>query len=624
MDTRLLKHYEGELGFMRDMGAEFAEAYPKIAGRLGMDQLEVLDPYVERMMEGFAFLSARVQLELEQQFPVFTQNLMEIVYPHFLAPTPSMMVAQLVPDAGQGGLEDGFILPRGTTLRGHVLEGEQTACQFRTAHDAVLWPVELTEAEYVDGRSELVSAGLGKGNDARAAIRLRLRATAGADLADLPLERLTLYLSGAGSEPWRLYEALLARSVGIAGRSTDRRADWAEPLGREIRPLGFDAKEALLPTPGQSFEGYRLLQEYFAMPQRFFFVELGGLAPAIRRSATGDVDIYILLSEGDAALKSISPSSFALHAVPAINLFPKRCDRVEIRTTEVEHHVVADRTAPMDYEIYQIEQVTGIMGESAEDITFRPFYSAEDMTPSGDPHNAYYSLRRRMRQRSEKQRLKGVRTSYLGSEAYVTLADRSQAPYPAGLTQLAVTALCTNRDLPLLTVTGQGETDFFLPEGGPVSEIRAIVPPTRPRPSLAQGDRAWQMVSHLSLNYLSLADGDRGTGAAALRELLGLYAPLGEQALAKQMEGLISVTSRPIVRRMADEVLSTAVRGLELRVGFDESCFEGTGCYLLGAVLESFFARYVALNSFTETVLTTQQRGDIARWQPRSGRRILI
>ena len=178
--------------------------------------------------------------------------------------------------------------------------------------------------------------------------------------------------------------------------------------------------------------------------------------------------------------------------------------------------------------------------------------------------------------------------------------------------------------MPLLTVTGQGETDFFLPEGGPVAEIRAIVPPTRPRPSLAQGERGWQMVSHLSLNYLSLADGDRGTGAAALRELLGLYAPLGEQALAKQLEGLTSVTSRPIVRRMADEVLSTAVRGLELRVSFDESCFEGTGCYLMGAVLEAFFARYVALNSFTETVLTTQQRGDIARWQPRSGRRVLI
>ncbi|MFK7943561.1 MAG: type VI secretion system baseplate subunit TssF [Paracoccaceae bacterium] len=624
MDTRLLKHYEQELGFVREMGAEFAEAYPKIAGRLGMDQLEVLDPYVERMLEGFAFLSARVQLELDLQFPAFTQNLMEIVYPHFLAPTPSMMVARLVPDTAQGGLKEGFVLPRGTTLRGHVLEGEQTACQFRTAHDATLWPLEVAEVEYVEGRSELVAAGLSKGNNARAAIRVRIRATGETPLAELPVDRLSLYLAGAASEPWRLYEALLASSVGVAGRSTDRRADWVEPLGRAIRPLGFDPNEALLPTPGQSFEGYRLLQEYFAMPERYFFVELGGLQPAFRRAEGKEIDLYVLLSEGNAALKAITPASFELHAVPAINLFPKRCDRVQVNNTEVEHHVVADRTAPLDYEIYQIEQVTGIMGEGADDVTFRPFYSAEDYTPAGSNHQAYFNLRRRMRQRSEKQRLKGVRTSYLGSEAYVSLADRTQAPYPAGLTQLAVTALCTNRDLPLLTATGTGETDFFLPDGGPISEIRAIVPPTRPRPSPAQGDRAWQMVSHLSLNYLSIADGDRGKGAAALREMLGLYTPPGEQSVSKQLEGLVSVSSRPIVRRMAEDVLSTAVRGLELRVGFDESYFEGTGCYLLGNVLEAFFARYVTLNSFTETVIHSQQRGDIARWPARSGRRVLI
>lgn len=624
MDSRLLRHYEGELSYARGMAGEFAEAYPKIAGRLGIDQMEVLDPYVERLLEGFAFLSARVHLELEQQFPVFTQNLMEIVYPHFLAPTPSMMVARLVPDMAQGGLENGVTLPRGTPLRGHVLEGEQTACQFRTSHDVTLWPLEITEAEYIDSRGELVAAGVARKTNARAAIRLRIRSTGQTDLADLPLDRLTVFLSGGGSEAWRLYEALLGRSVGIAGRSTDRRDDWALPLGCQIRPLGFDPSEALLPTPGQSFEGYRLLQEYFAMPERYFFVEFAGLQPAIQRTQGQELDVYALLSEGDPELKSVTVANFQLHAVPAINLFSKRCDRVHVSSTEVEHHIIADRTAPLDYEIYQIESVTGVMGDGGKDVTFRPFYSADDFTPSGSGHSAYYSLRRLMRQRSEKQRLKGTRTSYLGSEAHVMLSDRNQAPYPDGLNQLAVTALCTNRDLPLLTVTGVGETDFFLPDGGPVSEIRALVPPTRPRPSLVQGSRAWQMISHLSLNYLSLVDADRGTGAAALKELLGLYAPLGEPAMSQQLDGLVSVTSRPIVRRMTDTVLSTAVRGLELRVGFDESYFEGAGCYLLGAVLDVFFARYVTLNSFTETVIHSQQRGEIARCPVRSGRRVLL
>ena len=624
MDTRLLKHYEDELAFIRGMGAEFAEAYPKIAARLGMEQLEVLDPYVERLLEGFAFLSARVQLELDLQYPVFTQNLLQIVYPHFLAPIPSMMIARLVPDAAQGGLNDGFVLPRGSTLRGRVLEGEQTACHFTTSQDLTLWPLDLVEAEYLDGRSELVAAGLAKHSAAESALRLRIKRAGEAPISELPIDRLTLFLSGAAAEPWRLYEALLGQGVGVAGRSTDRRADWVEDLGATIRPRGFDAEEALLPTPGASFEGYRLLQEYFALPQRFFFVEIGGLQPAFRRAEGDDLDLYILLRKGNPGLKAITAENFELHAVPAINLFSKRCDRVHVSGKEVDHHVTVDRTAPLDFEIYQIESVTGISGEGEDDVQFRPFYSAEDFTPAGETYPAYYSLRRRMRQRSEKQRLKGVRTSYLGSEVYLTLSDRTQAPYPDSIKQLAVTALCTNRDLPLLTTVGAGDSDFFLPEGGPVSEIRALVPPTRPRPSLAEGQRAWRLVSHLSLNYLSIADADRGKGAAALRELIGLYTPLGDQALTKQMEGLVSVESRPIVRRMAEDLLSTAVRGIEMRVGFDESFFEGSGCYLLGAVLEAFFAKYVALNSFTETVIHSQQRGDIARWPARSGRRVLI
>ena len=624
MDTRLLKHYEEELGFIREMGGEFAELYPKIAARLGMEQLEVLDPYVERLLEGFAFLSARVQLELDLQFPAFTQNLFEIVYPHYLAPTPSMMIARLVPDAAQGGLEEGFNLPRGTVLRSRVLEGEQTACVFSTSQQTTLWPIELVEAEYIDGRGELVAAGVAGETSARAAIRLRLRRLGEDPMSELPLDRLTLFLSGSGGEPWRLYEALVNRGVGLAGRSTDRRADWVEPLGAAIEPRGFTAEEALLPVPGQSFDGYRLLQEYFAMPERYFFVDLAGLNPAIRRVEGQDLDIYVLLGEGDAALKSITAQSFELYAVPAINLFRKRCDRVQITGRELDHHVVVDRTAPLDYEIHQIEQVIGIAGEGEDDVAFRPFYSSDDFTPAGENHSAYYALRRRMRQRSERQRLKGVRTSYLGSEAYLSLCDRTQAPYPAGIKQLSVDAVCTNRDLPMLIAVGGGESDFTLPDGGPVVEIRAIVPPTRPRPSLAQGDTAWRLVSHLSLNYLSIADGDRGQGAEALRELVGLYTPLGDLALAKQMEGLISVTSRPIVRRITEDVLSTAVRGIELRVGFDESFYEGTGCYLLGAVFEAFFAKYVALNSFTETVIHSQQRGDIARWPARSGRRVLI
>lgn len=624
MDTRLLKHYEQELTFVREMGDEFAAAYPKIAGRLGMGQLEVMDPYVERLMEGFAFMAARVQLELEQQNANLTQSLLETVYPHYLAPIPSMMIARLDPDPGQGNLAAGAKVPRGTELRGRVRDSAQTGVIYTTSQDITLWPLEISEAEYIDARGDLVAAGIGRHSQAKAALRLRLHRTDGAPLSELPLDRLRVFLTGAAAEPWRLYEAIMGQGIGLAGRSTDRRADWVEYLGAAIDACGFDPEEALLPTPGTSFDGYRLLQEYFALPQRFFFTAFGGLRQAVQRATGSDLDLYILLRDGLPGLASVTPANFDLHAVPAINLFRKRCDRVHIADTQVDHLITVDRTAPMDFEVYQLETVTGIAGDREADVQFRPFYSAEDFTPAGDTHAAYYSQRRRPRARSERQRLAGSRTSYLGTELYLTLTDRTQAPYPDTVKQLAITALCTNRDLPLLTPVGLGETDFTLPEGGPVRRVRAIVPPTRPRTSLADGQQAWQLISHLSLNYLSLVDADRGSGAAALREIVGLYATLGDPALAKQIEGLATVSSRPVVRRLTAGVLSTAVRGLEIRVGFDESSFEGTGCYLLGAVLENFFAKYVGLNSFTETCIHSQQRGDIARWPAKSGRRVLI
>lgn len=619
MDTRLLKHYEQELTFLREMGAEFADSYPKIAARLGMDGVEVLDPYVERLLEGSAFLSARVQLELEMQYPAFTSHLLEIIYPHYLAPIPSMMVAQLQPDMDNATLADGHVMPRNTRLRSRLTNGLQTACEFRTSAEMTLWPVEISEAEYIDGRGALVAAGVASNIEARAAIRLRIKRHGNAPIGELGLDKLTLFLGGQGALGWQLHQLLCTENTGVIARSPDPRADWTMPLKSLVKPLGFSREEALLPTPRQSFDGYRLLQEYFAMPERFHFLEIGDLSAGLSHAVGDAMDVYILLRDGKAELESgVTPEAFSLNCVPAINLFEKRCDRVQVSSNNVEHHVVPDRTSGQSFEIYSLLEVIGIRAEGQDDIELRPFYSADDFSPAGDQHASFYTIKRKMRQRTEKERLKGARTSYLGSEAYLTLVDANEAPYSAEMSQLSARAMVTNRDLPILLPTGEVDL-FHLPDGGPVKSIRTPVNPTRPRPTLAQGDAAWRLISHLSLNYLSIADTDTGEGAAALRELVGLYAPKGDRATNKQLEGITSVSSRPIVRRISDGGLSTAVRGLEIKLELDESFFEGASVYLLGSVLERFFRKYVTINSFTETVLTTQQNGEIARWRPETG-----
>ncbi|MCH2163558.1 MAG: type VI secretion system baseplate subunit TssF [Marinovum sp.] len=626
MDTRLLKHYDGELAYLRDMGAEFAKSNPKIAGRLGMDAVEVADPYVERLLEGVAFLSARVQLELELQYPNLTSHLFEIIYPHYLAPTPSMMVVAFEPDLDNAVLEDGYTLPRQTELRSVLVEDDLSACTFRTASDVTLWPVVIKEAEYLDGRGEVSSAAnLSRETPARAGIRLRIARHGGLPVGELPLDTLSLFLNGAEGKNWQLHELLSTQVTGLVARSTDRRDDWVADLPNgAVVPKGFSAEEALLPTPQQSFDGYRLLQEYFAMPERFHFVELQGLSMGIARAKGEDVDIFILLSEGDPYVAAgVTPEAFTLGAVPAINLFPKRCDRVHIGPSDIEHHVVADRTAPHDFELYSLKSVNGISADGESDVPFRPFYSADDLTAAGDTHTAYYTIKRKMRKISaaEQAKIKSNKKlprEYLGSEMFISLVDAGQAPYAAHLDQVAIEAMVTNRDLPLLLPKGQQDV-FYLPDGGPIAHITTPVKPTRPRPTLAQGDTAWRLISHLSLNYLSIAETKGEDSAAALRELIAIYAPDGNKVLAKQLEGLLGVSTRPIVRRMADGVMSTAVRGLEIEVTFDESFYEGTSVYLMGAVLERFFRKYVTLNSFTETVLVTQQRGEIARWRPDTG-----
>ncbi len=627
MDTRLLKYLEDELVYIREMGAEFAKSHPKIASRLGLEGIECLDPYVERLLEGFAFLSARVHLELEQQFPVFTQHLLEIIYPHYLSPIPSMTVAEFTPDKTQSTFVDGYTIPTGTMMRTPLREGDRTPCEFRLAQDVTFWPLKVLDAEYISGRGAVVAAGVGEDERATAAIRIRLGRIGDGPLSEISCDKLDILVHGSEPARWRLHEQIAGFGLGVIGRSIDRRKDWKISAQQPaIEDVGYDPGDALLPFPGESFDGYRLLQEYFAMPERFLFVRLSHLRPIFERVEGKEVDIFIPVSDNRPDLRhALDADCFRLFAGPAVNLFPKRCDRIHLSGLENEHHVVPDRTSPMDFEVYRITGLTGIGAEGKEDVKFRPFYSTDDLTAAGENHPAYYTVKRQPRVRSEKQRLKGSRTNYLGGECYLSLVDRTQAPYSDALKQLSVQCLATNRDLPMLLATGTGDTDFLLPDGGPVKEIRAIAGPTKPRPSLAfDGGAAWRLISHLSLNYLSLTDNDADDGAAALRELLAIYAPIGGSASGKQLEGVRSVSTRPIVRRIRDQALSTAVRGREVTVTFDESFFTGSSAFLLGAVLDRFFAKYVSLNSFTETVIRDQQRGEISRWPARTGLRQLL
>jgi len=624
MDPRLLAHYNRELQHLRGLGAEFAAEFPKIAGRIGLNGFECADPYVERLLEGFAFLAARVQLKLDDEFPTFTQHLLELVYPHYLAPTPSMAIVELQPDLAEGSLAEGYRVPRGTSLRSQLGDG-QTACEFRTAQETVLWPLEISEAEYFRVPGPIAKTDLPILKGAKAGIRLRLQSTAGMQLQNIKLDRLVLYLQGADEIPYLLYELLTAQPHGLLAQPTARSRERLRTLSEgAIKPLGFSEEEALLPPAAPSFNGYRNLHEYFAFPERYLFVEIGGLSTAFRQVEENALDLIVLLPSPARQLDgNLGRDNFALHCTPAINLFPKRCDRIHIDKGGPEYHVVPDRSCPMDFEVYRINSVTGHGASAAVSRDFQPFYGTTDIA-AGDDNAAYYSIHRMPRRQSSRQRRTGPRSSYLGSEVYLNLIDPARAPWSTELRQLGITSLCTNRDLPLQMPIGVGNTDFFLDSGAPVISARTRSGPTIPAPSAAHGDTAWRLISHLSLNYLSIANTDGGSGAKALRQLLSLYADLTNATHRHQIEGIRNIRSQPIVRRLPGARPLTYARGIELSLDCDESAFEGSGIFLLGAVLERFFARYASINGFTETVLSSTTRGELKRWPATIGQRPVL
>lgn len=621
MDARLLRLYERELQTVRDLGAEFAQAFPKVAGRLGLEGLECADPYVERLIESFAFLAARVHLKLDAQFPRFTQHLLELVYPQYLAPTPSMAVVELRPGLGDAArLESGFVVPRLSRLRGGAAREQQTACEYRTAHELTLWPLELRQVGYAAGVGEAVALAAGPSRlRAQATLRLRLGATGGVPLRALALERLPLFLHGDPGLVAGLYEQLTGHVVGRVDLPAGAPPALAE--GELVRPLGFEDSEALLPASPRAFQGYRLLQEYFAFPPRFSFVELRGLAPAVRRCGEGELELVYLLDAFDRALAgAVDAAHLRPFCTPAVNLFPRSADRVHLTDAVTEHHVVPDRSRPLDFEIHTVERVVGHGAEARR--RFAPLYGPDE---EGDgAGGAFYTVHREPRVLSAHQRASGPRTSYLGHEVFLSLVDGDEGPFAPDLKQLAVETLCTNRDLPLLMPVGVGRTDFTLESGAPVESVRCLAGPTAPRPTHPVGELTWRLVSQLSLNYLSITDEGEGRGAALLRELLQLHADLTDPAAGKQLQGVVAVASRPAIHRLPLAGPVAFARGLRIELTCDESAFEGLGVLRFGAVLERFFARYASINTTTETVLRTTQRGEVRRWPARLGNRRVL
>ncbi len=614
MQDDLLLYYERELTYLRKLGAEFAQKYPKVASRLQLESSKTEDPHVERLLEGFAFLTARVQRRLDDDFPEISETLLEMLHPQLVRPVPSMCIVDMPLDPAQGRLPEGFHVPRGSTLHSRPVHG--VPCSFRTTFDATLWPLSVTSAAWTS--PDRAGAGA-QGRDAVGAIVLEVRAFDGVRLQDLTIDALRLHLAGDASVADTLYELLLNNAAPVVVRNPDRPNVPPVVLAPDaVMPVGFAADEHMLPYPTRTFSGYNLLLELFTFPEKFRFVDVQGFGAALRRlGATDRVELGFLITPFERAERrkalelALSPQSFRTSAVPAVNLFELVAEPILLTERNYEHLVIADSRRRLEVDVWSVDQVKLVEHEAREARVLAPLYSHQHSVRGTSDDVFWHTTRRASSWRTDR----GTELSL----AFTDLSGELRAP-DADVVSLDVT--CFNGDLPSRLPFGiDPRGDFELLSGGPIQRISCVVTPTKTvHPALGK-TLLWRLISSLSLNHLSLAD----DSPDALKELLRLHNVGDSLSAERQIDGIAGVHSEPAFARVSSPHGIAFARGRQINLEFDEEQFPGGGMYLMASVIERFVALYASMNSFTKvSVRSRQRRRPVIDWPARAGWRTLL
>ena len=629
MKDDLLLYYERELTYLRRLGAEYATRYPKVAARLQLEANKCEDPHVERLLEGFAFLAARVHHRLDDDLPEVSEALLDVLHPQHVRPIPSLSMVEIELDPQLGKLPGGHFVPRGSEVQSRAVQGLQ--CRFRTSYDTMLWPATITAAEWT--AAERAGAGARAG-DAVGAIRIELRAFDGLSLGKLTvaddsvaderaatpvgLDALRLHISGESNVADAAYEFIVNNCTRVVVRDPDRPTRAPVVLDASaIRPIGFDEREMLLPYPRRTLAGYALLQELFCFPQKFLFIDVHGVAAALRALDAGPrAELLFVISPFERADRrqlvefGITARTFRLGCTPIVNLFEQSGEPMLLTQHTTEYPVVADSRRRLEIESWAVQSVAGITPGEGEPRSIEPLYGFRHGR-SDVAGVFWHAVRRTSAWRTDR-----------GTELYISFADLSGRIRPPNAEVASVRLTCFNGDLPSRLPIGVDERgDFDLTAGGPVRRVLCLVKPTPViQPPLGK-PLLWRLVSALSLNHLSLIE----DGREALCELLRLHNAGDSAAGDRQIQGVAGVSSAPAFARVPTEQGLAFARGRRVEVEFDEEFFPGGGMFLFASILERFLAMHATMNSFVQMGVRSRQRKKIVReWQPRAGIRTLL
>jgi type VI secretion system protein ImpG len=607
MSDSLLPYYNRELVAIRKLAAEFAEAHPKIAGRLRLAADAVDDPHVARLLEGTAFLAARVHRRMDDEFPEFTDALLGVLYPHYLAPVPSCAVAQF---ASQPDLLTPVHLPPGLALDAEPVRSE--VCRFRTTAPVTLWPIEI-ESIRLSGLP-LAAPPNPLATGAVSVLRIVLKCTSvETTFSRLGLDRLRFFLRGAANISLPLLEMLSTNAVSVAYADSTTDTRPAVLPAAAIAPVGFADDEALLPWPARSFSGFRLLTEYFAFPEKFLFFDLLNIENKTLLETGNRMEIFIYFNRAVPELeRAVGIDALALGCTPVVNLFQQRCEPLALSHTDTEYRVVPDARRPAALEIWQIARVR----ETRPDATqrpWRPFYRMTHGDPEAGVVGGFYHVTRR-----------DSPAPLNGTEVFLAPDDPEfDANRPAD-TVLSIDALCLNRDLPALLPFGGGHPRLRLVEpSAVVARITCLTPPTPTLRAPLREQGFWRLISHLSLGHLSVVGGE--AGAKALQEMLRLYDFRDSAETRAAIDALVSVSAQPGTARVPGARYGAFCRGLDVTLEFEPRTWQAGGLYVLASVLDRFLALHATVNSFVRTRVKLRGRPEnLKTWPARAGARALL
>jgi len=610
MTDELLDYYKQELEYFRLVAPEFARAHQAIAGRLRMSEEEIDDPHVQRLIQACAFLNARTRRKIDDDFPEISQALLQVLSPHYVVPFPSAAIVRFALPEDQSELVQGFSIPRGATLETEPIDGDP--CRFRTCYPVTVWPLALRRAGV--HRAMPLPATRWK-ERARSVIRLELSTySQEVSISAIDCGRLRFFLNAPAHLVYQLYESIFNNALGVVVSAQSQKKP---PLVLErdcIRQVGFERAEALVDHSARSFPAYQLMTEYFAFPEKFLFFDLVGLDREALRQFHGEqaiaVDIW-MDRHIDVLERFVTAEAFQLGCTPAVNLFPQRAESIRLTHTESEYRIIPDARRPQAYEVHSIDRVIALSPDN-EEVEFFPFYSLAHQRFEGGRAGRFWHASRRPAVADD-----GMSHS---NDLFLSLVDTEFTPAAAADWTVDVMTTCLNpRQLPF----GGGQPEFRLSSGGPLQKITCLTPPTETRRPVYQAGTLWRLISHLSLNYLSLVS--RDGSAEPLREILKLYDVTDSGETRNMIGGLLKVSTERAVARLGGPVRGGVCRGLRVTLHFDEDRFTGRGVYLFGAILERFLGVYASLNSFTQTVVTTTRREGLLReWPPRAGDMVFL